>query len=72
MRGRVSALHSGTTGAWGQGYLSGREGASAHAIHSLGLPPAFQAPRASTLELQGKSFFHGVRFSVQTTSGSAA
>ena len=30
-------------------------------------------PSGLTLELQGKSFFHGVRFSVQTTSrGSTA
>lgn len=48
------------------------ERAFANSIHSLGLPPRSDHS-GLTLELQGKSFFQGVRFSVQTTSrGSTA
>lgn len=53
-------------------WLSGSDRVSANSIHSLGAHP-HSDHAGLTLELQGKSFFHGVRFSVQTTSrGSTA
>lgn len=72
MRAKVSALHGGAPG----------RGAEAICWAGRGHQPMpstlwdthrHSGPLALTLELQGKSFFHGVRFSVQTTSrGSTA
>lgn len=72
MRERVSALHGDMTGRGAEVICRAGRGHQPMPSTLWGSHP-HSGPSGLTLELQGKSFFHGVRFSVQTTSrGSTA
>lgn len=72
MRGKVSALHGDAPGHGAEVICQAGRGHQPTPSTLWGSHP-HSGPLGLTLELQGKSFFHGVRFSVQTTSrGSTA